>query len=402
MTWMGEQKPGSTTGTISSGWLTIAGIAMLTNPGAVVGVIAPTVADAFVQRGFPLPVASLLGAAELGGMTVALLSAPLVLMRSDRRTLALSALALSVVCQLLSLTVDATPMLALLRTSCGFGEGWLYAAAIASLASTSAPDRAFGIVVAANQIAGTLLLATIAWISVGNPAAGAISVACIFSLATAPFVLSLPRGRDASSSGKDRATVAGFDRTPALLGLAGMFLLSAAFGLVWPNIGQIALARGVSQQSLLHAFSAVGLGGIAAGIMAAVLGAKFGRIPPLVVGSSGFAAALALPTTSSPFLLTALGIIFFFTLSVPYYLGLLAAIDRTGRLAVLTSAMIPFGIAVGQAASSFLVGSSGFANVTVVGSALATVALLAIVSAASGGLETRTALRDRPSAPAAP
>lgn len=365
------------------GWTGLIAIAMLTNPGAAVGVVAPTIVDAFVRRGISLSMASLLGAAELAGLTVALLCSPLFLNRFDRRALAGIAVVMAISGQLLSLIFDAPHSLGALRVLAGLGEGGMYAVAIASLAATRSPDRAFGVVAILNQISATLLLVAIAHLNGSYPQSGAIAVMLGLVMLTSLFVTTLPRRVDAGSTGQNT----GFDLktpfalTPALFGLAGTFLLSCGFGAVWPFIGQIAVARNISDELIASAFSWVGAAGILAGVIVTALGLKLGRKLPLVFASVGFSVSLILPTYHVSFIALTLLLMFFWTFNIPYYMGLLAELDRTGRLAALTGAMLPFGIAAGQALSGRIAAADGFRAISFMGAGCVAAALAAMLIA---------------------
>jgi hypothetical protein len=60
---------------------------------------------------------------------------------------------------------------------------------------------------------------------------------------------------------------------------------------------------------------------------------------------------------------------FFWIFSIPYYLGSQSALDPSGRLAVLSSAMMPFGLAAGQAVANSMTSGTGFSS-TIFGSAV--------------------------------
>ncbi len=372
------------------GWADLCRVALLTNPGAAVGVIVPTVVNMFTAGGrFSLATASLLGAAELAGLTVALLLGPLFVNRYDRRWTAALAIGLAIVGQALSLSAMSAPVVGALRLFAGIGEGGLYAVAVAHLAATAAPDRAFGLMLTANHVVGALLLATIAWLSGAYPAQAAIAVVIVFQLLTATLIGKLPR-RPARAAARHRPSGAGGAVAPAVLGLLGMLLLAGGFGVVWPLIGQIAKARGVSPHAVALAFSLAGAVGLLPGMLVTALGLRVGRVLPLSIGSLAFAAALSLPTFDVPFMVPTLLIMFFWTFSIPYYLGLVAAVDRSGRLTVLTTAMLPFGIAVGQALAGQIVATVGLRGVTLLGGASVIVALLAML-AAMRAIEGRSA-----------
>ena len=150
---------GASLATPQTGWALFLILALLTNPGAVIGALMPTFVDAFVARGLEAGAAARLGSIELFSMAVTLVLAPLVVNRWDRRILGLCAIVIGATGQLGTIWADDPIVMGALRMMAGAGEGALYAVAVAAISSTSAPDRAFGVAVASNLIATTALLA---------------------------------------------------------------------------------------------------------------------------------------------------------------------------------------------------------------------------------------------------
>jgi len=165
---------------IATGWGTIFVLALLTNPGAVIGALAPTFVDAFVARGMAVDNAARLGAAELFSIAVTLLFAPLVVNRWDRRILAFCAVIIGTAGQFGSVLVDDPITIGAFRMLAGAGEGAVYALAVAAISSTDTPDRTFSVSVASNLITTTILLAMIVWFAKGSPASAAMIVTGIF------------------------------------------------------------------------------------------------------------------------------------------------------------------------------------------------------------------------------
>ena len=149
-----------------------------------------------------------------------------------------------------------------------------------------------------------------------------------------------------------------------------MFLFLVGVGEVWPIVGSIAQSHGIAASSVGSALAIAGLTGIAAGLLVSLIGSRFGRLVPLIVGTLGIACAmltlLAASDGHSLVLSTSL-IMFFWIFSIPYYLGSQSALDPSGRLAVLSSAMMPFGLAAGQAVANSMTSGSGFSS-TIFGS----------------------------------
>jgi predicted MFS family arabinose efflux permease len=351
------------------------GVSLLTNPAAVVAIIAPAIVNAWVAGGrLPLSSASIVSAAELAGMTVALLLGPTYVMSRRPRTLALLTILVAVAAHAMSLFVDGAWPLGAARVVAGASEGMLYAIAVAALAGSAAPDRAFGVMITVNHVASSVLLALIAWIALRGVQEGPVLLVALAVLLASPFVALLPRPSNAQAT-QPGAVRSGAPRWAlATNGVTGVFLLSCGFGIVWPLIGQMAHARALPPAAVASGLSLGGVGGIVGGFVAALIGVRFGRNLPIALGSFAFAAALASPMHPLPFGAVAFAIMFFWTWCLPYYLGLVSQFDRSGRLAVVTTSMIPCGIAAGQAAGGLATGSWSLVAISAAGGALVVIA----------------------------
>ena len=354
-------------------------LSMLTNPAAVVAVIAPAIVNALVQGGrFPLSAASLIGAAELGGMTIALLIGPAYVGTARPRLIACCALVAAIAAHMMSLQSDSVALVACVRAVAGAGEGVVFALAIAALARTPAPERAFGIMITANHVASSVLLALIAWAAM-HGRAGAVELIATFLVISAGFVIAL---NGTGASARDEASAAqSIGPGPAIGGISGVFLLSFGFGTVWPLVGQIAVAEGLTPQTIARALSFSGVGGIVGGMAAAAVGARFGRLQTLLFASLGFGLSLASPASALPLAGVGFAILFFWTMSLPFYLGMASSFDQSGRLAVATSAMIPCGIAAGQAAAGFATTKMTLSAICVAGGCVIAAAAAAMLVA---------------------
>ncbi|KKC24176.1 hypothetical protein WP12_20745 [Sphingomonas sp. SRS2] len=358
---------------------------MLTNPAAIIGALMPTFVDAFVARGLDVGTAATLGSIELFSMAITVVLAPLIVNRWNRRAIALCAILLAAIGQLGSMETADPFAIGILRMAAGVGEGALYAVAVASIAAMAAPDRTFGLAVACNLVTTTALLALIVWYARSAPAAGAMLVTGAFVAIHMAFLLALPKhgalpaSRQNAPSHRDGPTAS---PVAVLSGLLGMFLLFFGFGLVWPMASQIAAYRGLDADMIATALSVAGFGGIAGAGVATVLGLRFGRVLPLVSGTLAMALGLWLIGTNF-FVAAALLVMFSWAFNLPYYLGLMASLDLTGRIAVLTSGMIPFGAAAGQVMAGLIKDGHGFAAVTFCGSAALVAALAAILHTAT-------------------
>jgi hypothetical protein len=81
------------------------------------------------------------------------------------------------------------------------------------------------------------------------------------------------------------------------------------------------------------------------------------------------------------FFFDVVGFMFWWIWLMPYFLGLLASMDRTGRLAAFSSAMQSTGLSLGQVISAFVVAASPLSRSIHIGISLAAVALITTIAA---------------------
>jgi len=132
-----------------------------------------------------------------------------------------------------------------------------------------------------------------------------------------------------------------------------MFFLAMSFGAVWPMVGQIGASRGIDRATIALGLSVAGFGGIAGAVVSASLSDRLGRRMALLLGVTGLAVS-ALLTLTPAFVAAIILFMFCYVFTIPYYVSVLAPIDRTGRLTVLMNAMTPFGTAAGQTFAGIL------------------------------------------------
>jgi predicted MFS family arabinose efflux permease len=136
----------------------------------------------------------------------------------------------------------------------------------------------------------------------------------------------------------------------ALMALLGMLIYSAAEQALWQFAYNIPVEAGIDGKTVSRVLAYTTLMGLAGGVGAAALGIRLGRIAPLVIGSlfSVIGRWLYIATEGTEWLFVGglmWGLGFYFV--TPYQIGLLAALDRSGRLAVAAGAAANFGYGIG-------------------------------------------------------
>jgi MFS family permease len=360
----------------------ILAMVLLTNPAGAIGSIAPAVVYDFTERfGFLPRQASAFISAELGGMTVAIILSSLLVARFDRHLLAGIAIIIAVIGQVATLTAPSFDFVLIARMAVGFGGGIAYSVAIAALAGTRRPDRNFGYAMASNMIAATLVLTLVAYFTLGVGTGRSIVALTLLLVLAALGLPWLPLRADIVKLEHHKGNPARYSLAAASIGLVGMFFISNSFGAVWPSVAQIALERGDSAQTIATAFAVAGFGGIAGAFCAAWISGRLARQILMAIGALGFAASVFALTLPVPLPLIAPAAMFSFIFGIPFYFGTMASLDPSGRLAVLTSAMLSGGITTGQLLTAALAAQLRYGWIIAIGATLAVAGLLALLSA---------------------
>lgn len=361
----------------------ILAMVLLTNPAGSIGSIAPAVVYDFTERfHFPAAQGSAFISAELGGMTVAILLSSLLVARFDRRFLAGAALIIAIIGQVATLSTPSFDFVLIARMAVGFGGGIAYSVAIAALAGTRQPDRNFGYAMASNMIAATLVLTGVAYFTLGVGTGRSIVALTLLLVLAAIFLPWLPRRAGSVEAAQhETSPPARYSLIAAAVGLLGMFCISNSFGAVWPSVAQIALARGDAARSIATAFAVAGFGGIAGAFSAAWLAKRLPRPMLMAIGALGFATAIFALALPVPLPLIAPAAMFFFIFGIPFYFGTMASLDPSGRLAVLTSAMLSGGITTGQILAAAIMAPTEYGWLIITGIILAIAGLLALLGA---------------------
>jgi MFS family permease len=182
------------------------------------------------------------------------------------------------------------------------------------------------------------------------------------SLAAAPLMIWVPpRPREFGDEADDvSTTLTEADRAlegrfgalgvSAVLVLSAMFIYAVAEQAIWQFSFELTMDAGIAMDDTRWILGFTTLMGLVGGAFAAWLGLRMGRIFPLVAGSlcsaTGQSIWIAASDTGT---LWAGGMLwgFGFYFVSPYQMGLAAAIDRRGRVAVLAGGLLNLGYGLG-------------------------------------------------------
>lgn len=320
--------------------------------GGCVLVVLPGVLAAISQeRGLTTVDIAYIASAEMIGKGISTLACAAIIATFNRRMLAGLALGGLILANLFSLLIDGYWPLVTARFLAGLSEGTLVAVMAASTAATAAPNRLFAL-----YLTGNLTLSAIFLFILGQlESTGDAHVIFVVFMAASALLLILlrwlpaypPSGTSAVKSGSSRTSAIS---TPAMLGLAGTFLIYVAAGASWPIVGRLGLELGIESVVVTRSLSLAGVTGAIAGFLTYLLGDRLGRHVPLTVGAAALGVLmLALPNVVSPFGfgLCVCAFMAFLVIVTPYYTAIVATLDKGGKMASLSVTMQLCGFAVG-------------------------------------------------------
>jgi len=292
--------------------------------------------------------AGLVASAELTGFSLAGIALLTFVHRVDRRVLAYVGIAIVVTADLIACAVKTFPLMFAVRMLAGAGSAIAYAIFPVLAASSSRPERVFGLVNATSiGYAGAFVWVAPKLMELGQLPGIFLSMGVI-ALLVSPTILWTP----ASLPAAGRAPVGRLNTAMVLL-LVATLCLYVGHGGIWAYQERIGIAAGIPKQrigSLLG--SSMLIWGVAGSLLATWLGLAWGRVWPQVMALvlSVFAAIL-LVVGADPLMygLACALIAFSWFFGLPYLSGWLAALDPQGRANIACVLVSTLGSALGPA-----------------------------------------------------
>ena len=251
----------------------------------------------------------------------------------------------------------------------GCGGGILFALCIHILGQTDDPDRYFGVKLTAEQALAAILLFTLPHfvIEKWGFAGMGISLACVFLLLGTSSAC-LPRNVNkthAQETGNDDMS-----SRAVWLGLFCLMIFMGGLSGVWAFIERMANAQGLNSQEIGTALSMGVIGGGCGAFAAALFGDRFGRSTPLALAFSVLSLVLFVLNGSfsaGVFILCCIAFSGLWNYSLAYQMGIVASIDRLGKLGVLMSSALALGAMLGPALAGSVIRGESYLYVHIIG-----------------------------------
>lgn len=365
----------------------------ISTAGAIVYLISPVlVGSAMDSLGLSSDQAGLLIASYFVGYTLITISAVVWLPRVNMRTTARIS-SLVFIAGLLGATTQTSLTGSIIAmVIAGAGAGMLYGISITIVGQSDDPDRYFGFALASQLLFGSVLLfAGPAWIGPNWGYTGILTATAVFaalmSIAISWTPVAIAEGPKTKSGEPLKVPT-----SLVLVSIVAVLIWFTGYSGIYAFIERIGVDGGLSGQQIGLVLSLTIITGLTGALGAGWLGDRYGKVKPHFAGAAGAAITILLLSGRPDLLRYSLAIIFL-TLSVnfwlAYMLGAVAAIDTSGRYAVLTTAALGVGATVGPGVAGGLIGDSDFTPMFVF-AAIAIVAGLIVIVSVLRRLEANT------------
>ena len=276
---------------------------------------------------------------ENGAFFITLLLASGPIARMSRARTALAGILVLIVGNIASAYADSLTALLIARAITGIGAGLMSAAGTAAAASSRQPERVFAIITVLHNIVLAAQYKIIPYVMTQTDPTGCYLMMAVVGVASLPLCRWLlpPRKSDTDEGGLVTLLLSAPNRMLAVAVMLGMFVFEAGQSGIFTFVDQIGIQAGLDADHRGTVLSVTSFMGLAGGVLAALLGARFGRVWPIAIGL-GFnvVAAAGLAVFESSFAYSALNLLWAFAYNflLPYLMGALAALDDRGRWAV--------------------------------------------------------------------
>ncbi len=365
----------------------------------VIAVIAAQVIGGLVTQMSPLVVggviiglelteqqAGYVAFAEFVVLSITAIAIAPFLPRLSYRPLCFCAAGVAVAAQVFSILLTDLNLVVTMRCFAGVGEGLVYAASLAAVASRSAnPDKLYGYIQVTWAVLSTLLFTAGGYLTDMFAHRGIYGMIAGITLVLMIFLRWLPAGITAPTVAVNKNR----DAAPPWMGivtLAGIFIYLTASAAIYTFTAPLGERAGLTTNQIGYALTTGSAVGFSGAVLATWLNIRKGRAVPISVFSVAFSIiAIVLCVNTHPVVYVAalvLSVVFFY-FSVPYLFGLAAALDHQGRWAAAAGSAYLLGFAVGPAFAGTMIewyDYIGLGVASVMAAILAGILLLAVVS----------------------
>jgi MFS family permease len=251
-----------------------------------------------------------------------------------------------------------------IRFAAGIAAGVALAMGSALVARPSNAQRGFSVVVFMNTSFAALMLFFLTGLLSWGGMRALYWLLALMELVAAALLAFEPlhdRVVPPAAEGTSRAFSPG-----ALLGMLSFGLFIAGLGVSWTYMAGIGTAHGIEPATVGMVLGGGALIGLAGAATAGALGTQFGRVPTMVLAIGVVVAMLCVMRfVEGPigFLAAVLFLIFFWNFAPPFFAGLLADFDPSGKALASSTSVLVILNAVAPSLAAALLSPEGYGNV---------------------------------------
>lgn len=301
--------------------------------------------------------ASLALAAENGAYALGLLLFYLVLHRAPRPMLAAIGLAVMIVTSLLTAKAGGFVPLLAIRAAFGLAMGFTASTVFAAYAGRADPQRVWAIATFVNLTYAALLLTLSGWIAQNFGLTGIVAVLAGVALIGLACTRAIPPAPPVAQAARAGVAAGGWTlNRPAVCGALALLCLYAGHTTLWSFQERMGLAVGLDRSQVGVLLGVSVLGAIAGAILSMTAGHRFGQRGPNAFAFAGLIASallLAMPVMAA-YVAGAVIVKTAWFFGLPFILGALARLDRSGRWSSMGAALLALGSAIGPAIGATL------------------------------------------------
>ena len=337
---------------------------MMSSAGAIVYLISPVlVGSAIDSLGLTSDQAGLLIASYFAGYTIITISAVAWLHRVNMRAAAWLSSFVFITSLLVGTLMSGLAGAILTMLVGGAGAGMLYGISITIVSQSDDPDRYFGFALASQLLLGSaLLFAGPAYIGPNWGYSGILVATAIFVALMSIVIPWTPRAVSGTAI-DDQGAGSSVPIASILTGIGAVLVWFTGYSGIYAFVERIGVDGGLSGHQIGLVLSLTIVTGLTGALGAAWLGDRYGKVKPHLIGAAGAVITVIL-LLGRPELVRYSFAIVFLTLSInfwlAYMLGGVAAIDTSGRFAVLVTAALGVGATIGPAIAGGLIANSNY------------------------------------------
>lgn len=289
-----------------------------------------------------------------------------------RRRLAYRAYCVIAVGALLSIFAESYSVIVAARFVTGLGEGIMMALGIASLAATREPDRLMSQTMAFGVLSGALLMGVMPLVAAHFGLSGVYAGHFIYVSLFIPILWLMPAAPREGAHwrtalhGVSNKTGSGKRAFLPYIAIGGMVCVVIVETAAWSFLERKGVALGLSPAQIGQWLAIMCFAMLIGAIISAVIGTRFGRVLPYLVGGVLLVVGLYISIGADTIFQFVVGLLVWniaWMFLMPFYMGVMSSLDHEGRWASMSSTILQFTNVFGPLLGGAILGSAVGSNI---------------------------------------